>query len=169
MISYNVNSLAVTAGCLPLSDFTNEAIQPRFFAVPRAAFGAAPSSASSVAAADGEAGYRPAAGQRDPKWFDSWNYRGGCPPLHAVRHISVTNANGRIRVHWQASGPGVRYQIYLRGPKGRYILRTTASAASVRFSNLTPGRRYEVLIVPENRRQWTGQGARVVITAPAGR
>lgn len=34
MISYNVNSLAVTAGCLPLSDFTNEAIQPHFFAVP---------------------------------------------------------------------------------------------------------------------------------------
>lgn len=165
MISYNVNSLAVTAGCLPLSDFTNAAIQPRFFAVPRSAFGA---SAGPVMAADGPAGYRPTTVQRDPTWFDSWNYRGGCPPLHSVRHISVTRTSNRIKLHWQSLGPGVRYQIYLRGPGGGYILVRTTTAASVTLSNLTPGSRYRVLIVPENSRQRSGHGAAVnVTTSPA--
>ena len=42
VISYNVNSEAVTAGCLPMSDFTNTVTLPRFIAVPLAAFGAKP-------------------------------------------------------------------------------------------------------------------------------
>lgn len=162
-ISYNVNSLAVTAGCLPLSDFTNEAIQPRFIAVPRAVFGAGAGSAGPLTATAGPAGYRPPAGQRDPKWFDSWNYRGGCPPMHAVRHITVTHAGGKIKLRWRTLGPGVRYQIYLRGPGGRYILVRTAGTARVTLSYLVPGSRYEVLVVPENRRQWTGRGRKVVI------
>lgn len=169
VISYNVNSLAVTAGCLPLSDFTNAAIQPRFIAVPRSAFSTYQRSAGPIAAAAGPASYRPSAGQHDPRWFDSWDYHGGCPPLHAVRHVSVTHADGRTAVHWQALGPGVRYQIYLRGPGGRYVLVRTATRASVIFSNLKPGSRYEVLIVPVNRRQWTGHGRRVVITAATSR
>jgi hypothetical protein len=168
MISYNVNSLAVTAGCLPLSDFTNEAIQPRFFAVPRAAFGSAPRSVSPVTAAAGPAGYRPAAGQHDPKWYDTWNYRGGCPPLHAVRHISVAHTSNTIQVHWQTLGPGVRYQIYLSGPSSGYILVRTVKAGSVTLSHLRPGSNYQVLIVPENRRQRTGPGVKVVITTSVG-
>lgn len=164
MISYNVNSLAVTAGCLPLSDFTNAAIQPRFIAVPRAAFGDASGSASPVTTADEPAGYRPAAGRRDPTWFDSWNYRGGCPPMHAVRHISATRTRNRIKVRWQSLGPGVRYQIYLRGPGSGYILVRTTRAASVTLSNLTPGSHYRVLIVPENNRRRSGQGAAIDVT-----
>ena len=38
VISYNVNTLAVTAGCVPLSDYTNAVVQPRFIGVPRSAF-----------------------------------------------------------------------------------------------------------------------------------
>jgi hypothetical protein len=36
VISYNVNSLAVTAGCVPMSAFTNTVTQPRFITVPLA-------------------------------------------------------------------------------------------------------------------------------------
>ena len=39
VISYNVNSEAVTTGCVPMSAFTNTLTLPRFVAVPLAAFG----------------------------------------------------------------------------------------------------------------------------------
>ena len=45
VISYNVNSEAVTTGCVPMSTFTNTVILPRFVAVPLAAFGDHPRSA----------------------------------------------------------------------------------------------------------------------------
>ncbi|HWF80219.1 MAG TPA: hypothetical protein VN695_06500 [Streptosporangiaceae bacterium] len=163
MISYNVNSLAVTAGCLPLSDFTNEAIQPHFFAVPRAAFGTGRGSARPPAVVPRSSGYS-LVGRHDPTWYDSWNYRGGCPPLHSVRHISVTRTRDRIRLRWQTLGPGMRYQIYLRGPGHGYTLVRTVSAASVTLSKLRSGSRYQVLIVPENNRRWSGPGTRVSVT-----
>jgi hypothetical protein len=164
IISYNVNSLAVTAGCLSLSDFTNEAIQPRFFAVPRRAFGAVPRSAGPVTAAAGPAVYMPS-GRRAPKWYYSWNYRGGCPPMHAVRHISVTHTGHTVALRWQSLGAGVRYQIFLGGPGSGYVLIRTASKPSVTLSHLTRAGQYQVLIVPENKRERTGQGRKVVFTA----
>jgi len=167
IISYNVNSLAVTAGCLPLSDFTNEAIQPRFFAVPRAAFGAVRRPASPVTVAAGPAVYMPA-GQHAPKWYDSWSYRGNCPPMHAVRHISLTRTSNTVTLHWRSLGAGVRYQIFLGGPGSGYMLIRTASGPSVTLSHLTPGSQYRVLIVPQNKRQRTGQGRKVVFTTPGG-
>ena len=42
VISYNVNSEAVTTGCLPMSQFTNTVTLPRFITVPLAAFGEKP-------------------------------------------------------------------------------------------------------------------------------
>ena len=39
VISYNVNSMAVTTGCAPMSAFTNTLTLPRFVAVPMTAFG----------------------------------------------------------------------------------------------------------------------------------
>ena len=41
VISYNVNSEAVTTGCAPMSAFTNTLTLPRFVSVPMSAFGAA--------------------------------------------------------------------------------------------------------------------------------
>jgi hypothetical protein len=168
MISYSVNSLAVTAGCFPLSYFTNTAIQLGFFAVPRAAFGRGPRSVYPVTAGPGPPGYRSGAAQRDPGWFDSWSYRGGCPPLHAVRRVSVTHTSHTIRMRWRSLGTGVRYQIYLSGPGSGYTLVRTTSRASVTLSHLRPTSQYQVLIVPENKRQRTGRGVRVVVTTSAG-
>ncbi len=164
MISYNVNSEAVTAGCVPVSAFTNAVIQPRFIAVPREDF-AAPWAARPGAAVAGPPSYSAADSKRDPRWFDSWAYHGGCPPLSAAGDISVRRAHNRVQVRWRSSGPGVRYQIYLRADGGNYVLVRTAGKPSVTFSKLTHGRHYQMLIVPVNTRQQTGQGARVEFSA----
>ncbi|MGN6795135.1 MAG: hypothetical protein ACTHJW_22340 [Streptosporangiaceae bacterium] len=82
VISYNVNSLAVTAECVPLTSFTNTVIQPRFIAVPRAVFGGANSGrARRAILAVAPRNDPPAARghEHEPRWFDSWKYPGGCP------------------------------------------------------------------------------------------
>jgi hypothetical protein len=91
VISYNVNSLAVTGACVPLTAFTNTVIQPRFIAVPRAIFARAAfwgirDATAAVAPRDDS----PPAGGHNRRWFDSWTYTGGCPPtssgsLHSSR------------------------------------------------------------------------------------
>lgn len=167
VISYNVNSLAVTAGCVPLSAFTNAVIQPRFIAVPRAVFAAAaPRTIRHAAVAAGPSGYTFAARKHGPQLFDSWSYSGGCPPLRAVRDISVTNTQDSIRLRWQASGPGVRYLIYLRSPGGKYVLLRTTQTSSVTLSHLTHRSRYQVLIIGENIDHRKGPGASIAIRAP---
>jgi hypothetical protein len=80
VISYNVNSLAVTAECVSITAFTNTVIQPRFIAVPRqvltrSAWGPGRGGIAAVP----PRGDPPAAGGRERRWFDSWKYSGGCP------------------------------------------------------------------------------------------
>jgi hypothetical protein len=163
VISYNVNSLAVTAGCIPLTAFTNEVPQPRFIAVPRAVFGAATSGTTRlVNAAAGPNHTPPIAGKHDPRWFDSWKYSGGCPPLQAVRNVAVTRTKHSVIVRWQAAGPGVRYRVYLRSHDGRYVLLRIARTSSVTFRQLTRGSRYEVLIVPQTNHR-KGPGTSIII------
>jgi hypothetical protein len=155
----------VTAGCVPLSAFTNAAIQPRFIAVPRAEFGATSGPARPAAVA-GPSAYQLSARTPDPHWYDSWAYRGGCPPLRAVRNISVTHAKNLIRIRWQAAGPGVRYQVYLHSPGMSYILLPIVHTSSVTLRNLDHGIKYQVLIIEENIRKQTGPAASVTVSAP---
>jgi hypothetical protein len=162
LISYNVNSLAVTAGCEPLSEFTNAVIQPRFIAVPRSVFGASVRTARSTAVATGPAPAPPAI-RRVSRWYDSWKYRGGCPPLRAVTHLAVTRADGRIRVRWAAAGPGVRYAVYLRSAGRRYALLAVTQVASATLPRLAPGLRYQIRIVPENVERRRGPGATLIV------
>jgi hypothetical protein len=81
VISYNVNSLAVTGSCVSITDFTNTVIQPRFIAVPRSVFHGVPvwsfPGAPAVAA---PADDPPATDRYNGRWYDSWQYPGGCPP-----------------------------------------------------------------------------------------
>jgi len=166
VISYNVNSLAVTAGCIPLTAFTNAVIQPRFIAVPRAVFGAATSGRTRIAtAAAGPHEDFPGASKHDPRWFDRWKYSGGCPPLHAVRNIAVTRTKDSILVRWRASGPGVRYRVYLRSPGSKYVLLRIVKASRVTLRELTSRSRYRVLIIPENIDHRKGPGTSITIKA----
>lgn len=161
VISYNVNTLAVTAGCEPLSDYTNAVPQPRFIAVPRSAFTAGPGLNKTVIA--GPPVY--SMGRTDPLWFDSWSYEGGCPPMSAPHGFSVSHQRNAVRLRWLSLGAGMRYQVYLRSPGGRYALVRTARSASVTLTDLTHGRRYQVLIVPVNFRHRSGPSATWTITA----
>ena len=160
MISYNVNTLAVTAGCVPLSDYTNAVPQPRFIAVPRAVFSAGPGLAKSVTA--GPPAYPRS--KHGPHWFDSWSYPGGCPPLSAPRGFSVTHRGRSVLLRWRSLGPGVHYQIYLRPAGGRYGVARTARSTSITLPGLTHGRQYQVMIVPENFRHRPGPAATWTIT-----
>jgi len=165
VISYNVNSLAVTAGCIPLTAFTNAVPQPRFIAVPRAAFAAATSGRTGrVIASANPHEAAPIFGKHDPRWFNSWKYSGGCPPLQAVRNIAVRRAKHSVTVRWRAAGPGVRYRIYLRSPGSTYVLLRIARTSSVTLRQLAGGSRYQVQIVPETNHR-KGPGTSITIKA----
>jgi hypothetical protein len=70
-----------------------------------------------------------------------------------------------VLLRWISLGAGIRYQVYLRSPGGRYALVHTARSASVALTGLTRGRQYQVLIVPVNFRHRTGPAATWTITA----
>jgi hypothetical protein len=164
VISYNVNSVAETAGCVQLAAFTNVVTQPRFIAVPLAVFSAADRNAVRQVAA-GPSGYPGIVNEHPAQWFNEWAYPGGCPPVPAVSNVSVTQARGSVRVGWASSGIGVRYRVYLREPgSSGYTLVRLVRSPGTTLSHLAPGSTYQVLIVPENIWQATGPGAAVTVT-----
>ena len=83
VISYNVNSEAVTAGCVPMSAFTNTLTLPRFVAVPMSALGDG-AGARATQARSGAPGYAQIVRQNPSQWFDAWSYADGCPPVPAL-------------------------------------------------------------------------------------
>ena len=82
VISYNVNSEAVTTGCVPMSAFTNTLTLPRFVAVPMSALGDG-AGARATQARSGAPGYAQIVRQNPSQWFDAWSYADGCPPVPA--------------------------------------------------------------------------------------
>jgi hypothetical protein len=169
MISYNVNSEAVTTGCKPMSAFTNTVILPRFVAVPMAAFGPGPGPAGGTAArgvTSGPPDY-PAIVAQDPgQWFDAWAYPGDCPPVPAVASARAQPAAGQVTLSWPGAGLDISYRVYLRGPgqTGRAPVAATA-AGGVTVTGLRPGR-YQARVVPLNFYQHTGRAAEVAFTVP---
>jgi len=166
VISYNVNSLAVTAGCVPLTAFTNAVIQPRFIAAPARSLAALHMGAPEMPPwPSPRATIRLLRAGMTRDGSTSWKYSGGCPPLHAVRNIAVTRTKDSILVRWRASGPGVRYRVYLCSPGSTYVLLRIARTSSVTLRELTGGSRYQVLIVPENIDHRKGPGTSITIKA----
>jgi hypothetical protein len=80
VVSYNVNSEAVTAACKPITDFTNAFTQPRFIAVPKSAFTAPHASVQDLVRA-GSLRYPKVTQQHPAPWFDSLAFPDGCPPV----------------------------------------------------------------------------------------
>jgi Fibronectin type III domain len=161
LISYNVNSVAVTSGCVPLSAYTNAVIQPRFVSVPMADFGAPRVTARPLAAVAGRSANPFSTSKHQPRWYDSLSYPGGCPPLPAVSDLTASDAHDSANVRWHEVGPGVRYRVFLRTAGGKYVLVRIVRKTSVTLSGLAPGTRYQVLVIPENSRHRDGPGARV--------
>jgi hypothetical protein len=166
VISYNVNSEAVTTGCVPMSLFTNTVTLPRFITVPLAAFGNDPGAPGSSARSGPQNDPRIAA--RNPsQWFDSWDYpRGGCPPVPGLASVQARPGTGKVTLSWTDAGLGLRYRVYLQGPGepgGTPV--ATASADGATITGLLPGT-YLAKVVTVNFKQRTGRAARVKFTVP---
>jgi hypothetical protein len=165
VISYNVNSEAVTTGCVPMSSFTNTAILPRFIAVPLAAFGnGAGAHVGSVSS--GPEDYPPIV-QRDPsQWFDAWKYPGDCPPVPGVVSVRARPGASKVTLSWPDAGLDIRYRVWLRGPgePGNAPV-TITSADGATITGLRTGN-YRAKVVPVNFYNYTGPAAKVTFTVP---
>jgi hypothetical protein len=165
MISYNVNSEAVTAGCEPMSAFTNTVTQPRFVSVPLAAFspGAVPETLARPASAP--PGYPAIVSRHPSQWFSSWNYPDGCPPVPglAAGAVHARPGAGQVTLSWPDAGLGVRYRVYLQGPTD--IPAPTAYGHSASFTGLRPGS-YLAQVIPVNTRQQAGASAQATFVVP---
>jgi hypothetical protein len=166
VISYNVNSEAVTAGCLPMSDFTNTVTLPRFITVPLAAFGAKPPG-NQPRASSGPQDDPRIVPQNLSQWFDAWDYPGtGCPPVPALTSVQATPGPGKVTLSWPDAGLGLRYRVYLQGPgKSGATPVVTANADSATITGLQKGR-YLAKVVPVNFKKRPGPAARVTFTIP---
>lgn len=80
VVSYNVNSEAVTGACKSITAFTNAFTQPRFIAVPKSAFTAPQASVQDLVRA-GSLQYPKVTQQHPAQWFDSMAFPDGCPPV----------------------------------------------------------------------------------------
>jgi len=167
VISYNVNSAAVTTGCVPMSAFTNTLTLPRFVAVPMAAFGdGAGAGAHASQARSGAPGYPQIVQQNPSQWFDAWSYQDGCPPVPALTSVRARPAAGRVTLSWPDVGLRLRYHVSLQGPgePGGAPVKITQKN-SLTITGLRPGD-YQATVLPVNFKQQTGRPAEVTFTVP---
>ncbi len=165
VISYNVNSEAVTTGCVPMSHFTNTATLPRFIAVPMAAFGNDPG-AQADAARSGPPDYPPIVQEDPSQWFDAWKYPEDCPPVPGVVSGQARPGAGKVTLNWPDAGLDIRYRVYLQGPgEPGHAPVVTADADGATINRLRPGH-YRAKVVPINFYGRTGPAAEVTFTVP---
>jgi len=166
VISYNVNSEAVTTGCQPMSGFTNTVLVPRFIAVPLAAFGDHPGAHGNSARSGPQDD--PRIVPRDPlQWFDAWDYPGtGCPPVPGLASVQASPGAGKVTLSWPDAGLGIHYRVYLQGPGETGSTPVVgAYADDTTITGLQPGR-YRATVVPVNSKKRTGSAVRVTFTVP---
>jgi hypothetical protein len=160
VISYNVNSEAVTSGCTPMSAYTNTVTQPRFISVPLAAFGAGAGTPRAASAAPGYPRIVP----RDPsQWFNAWSYPGGCPPVPGLAAVHARPGPGKVKLTWPDAGLGVRYLVYLQGPTD--IPAAPAYGDGTTLTGLRPGA-YLARVVPVNTKLEGGRSAQTTFVVP---
>ena len=166
VISYNVNSAAVTTGCLSMAAYTNTITQPRFITVPRAAFtDTSPSSISRYRVVAGPSPY-PAIVKKDPsQWFNGWAYPSGCPPVPPLKDLAAHQAGGSVWLEWPDVGLGMLYRVYIRKADGTpYTLVRTVSSPGTKLTGLDRGATYQFRVVPVNTHHGRGRGAVTTIT-----
>jgi hypothetical protein len=161
VISYNVNSEAVTTGCVPMSTFTNTAILPRFIAVPAAAFGKDP--AAQAQTASGPPAYPPIVQQDPSQWHDAWAYPGDCPPVPAVTSMQARPGAGKVTLSWPDAGLSLHYQVRVTGPST--VRTATTKTGQATIPGLPPGN-YLATVVPLNYYDRTGPPAAITFTVP---
>jgi len=170
VISYNVNSVGNSAGCVPMSWFTNTVTLPRFVSLPLSALAghgrvtAGPSDYPQVAA-------------RDPgQWFNEWDYKDGCPPIQPLSGLSARPRPGGVTLSWPDIGLGLAYQVYLKGPGAAaftlkstvpWVLTSADRPVGASLAGLPAGK-YQAKVVPLNLRLTKGHPAVVTFQVPRG-
>ena len=165
VISYNVNSLAVNTGCVPLSAYTNTVTHPRFIEVPLTVFGSGGPAQGAVVRV-GPSDYPRIVPQDPSQWFNEWNYPSGCPPVPGLTDLRALPGANTVLLSWHNAGLGVRYQVYLLAPgAGSYARKTTTRSGSATLSGLNAGS-YLAKVVPVNLHETAGPPAEVTFTIP---
>ncbi|GAA0461870.1 hypothetical protein Ade02nite_16490 [Paractinoplanes deccanensis] len=112
IVSYNVNTSAVSVGCRSLSDHDGSVYRPRFLEVPLGrldptfpATSASPAPVAELAA--------------DYGWYDSWapaqRANGGCPPLTDPTTLDATvKPDGTVDLAWSDYGQDMWYWVESR-------------------------------------------------------
>jgi hypothetical protein len=180
VISYNVNSIANTTGCVPMSWLTNTVLIPRFISVPLAMLSPRDDSprgdSREGTVLTGPPDY-PRIVPRDPaQWFNEWDYPSGCPPVPGVTRVQARPRASAVTLSWPDAGLGVGYQVYVQssGATGSTlsttvspVLSATARPITVTLSGLPPGS-YLARVIPVNAKQHTGHAGQVAFTVPGG-
>ena len=184
VIGYNVNSIATSAGCVPMSWYTNTVLLPRFVSVPLGIFSQPGAGGKGGAGAKGggqqdvvstgPSDY-PRIASRDPaQWFNVWDYPDGCPPVPGVTRVRARPQPGAVTLSWPDAGLGVGYRISVQraGVTGvaastsvALDLSFTARPLTVSFFGLPPGKSV-AQVVPVNLMQHTGHVGQVAFTVP---
>ena len=166
VISYNVNSEAVTTGCVPMSAFTNTLTLPRFVAVPMSAFGRRRGRARQP----GAGADRPAIRRSCSRTHPSGSTRGATPTAARRcprwRRCEPGPRAGRVTLSWPDVGLRIRYHVSLQGPgePGDAPVKITQKTGAT-ITGLQPGD-YQATVVPVNFKQQTGRAAEVTFTVP---
>ena len=165
VISYNINSVAVTTGCVPISAYTNTLTQPRFISVPMAVFDPG-ADLSRYAVTTGPSDYPHVVSSDPAHWFNAWNYPSGCPPVPAATGLRASSGPGTATLNWAYAGPGMRYQVYLLAPGASgFALRATTQSGTLTLSGLSAGT-YTVRVVPVSFKHVPGQSAQLTFAVP---
>jgi hypothetical protein len=158
VIGYNVNTIAVNAGCRSLDYYTDIFYRPRFITVPAAEFGQHDTQAQGVGAGR-ELPYTPLVRQHPSQWYNTWNYQEGCPPVAAVTGVTARSSEpGTLTLTWRSAGADVSYRVYRRpaGSSARFTLVRTVTTPEVTIDGLSSGKRYEWRVQPINWKDYAG-------------
>lgn len=163
VISYNVNSEAVSGACKSVSRITNAFLQPRFIAVPLSAFTGAKRNVQALVRA-GNPRYPRL--KHPTLWFDSLAYPGGCPPVPGVSRVTAHASAGRVRLTWPSEGLGMRYRIFLSSSAQGFGYVRTVSSSTTTITGLTSGQTYDFKVVPVGVQSRTGPAAYTSVLMP---
>lgn len=121
VLSYNVNTTAVSIGCRSKSNLDGSIYRPRFITVPAEKL--LPSEAEEVVdtSSSGFTTPDPLESGEDNQWFDSWAYDDThCPDIeHLAKPTTLVatrnpSGNGDVNLSWSNYGRDIHYWLYKR-------------------------------------------------------
>lgn len=115
VLSYNVNTTAVSIGCRSLGDHDGSVYRPRFLNVPTSDLVA--SDAVPIVRASEQEGRSPAVltSGTDNQWYDQHDQPNGCPPLTKATTLTGSSTpDGNVHLTWGDYGRDIWYWVERR-------------------------------------------------------